>query len=327
MVTLAPGALAPLESATVPAMLPYTAWAADCVAGHPTAISRATQGPTALFDRLRTKGRSRLGAIASPLPQHGPSSVLSIRIRPGAILTLRASCRAAGSDDAWPDFSARGVQARYHQATSMSAKGERDDAVRIAPGTRFGPYEVLGLLGSGGMGEVYRARDPRLGREVAVKVLPRDMSSDPDRLRRFEQEARAAGALNHPNLVAVFATGQHEGNPYVVFELLDGVPLRQRLGPGPLPARKAVDYAAQIAQGLAAAHEKGIVHRDLKPENLFVTKDGRLKILDFGLAKLRPALDPDGSRVEGETASAITAGGVVPGTVRSKFAPPGRGGP
>ena len=197
----------------------------------------------------------------------------------------------------------------------MSAKGERDDAVRIAPGTRFGPYEVLGLLGSGGMGEVYRARDPRLGREVAVKVLPRDMSSDPDRLRRFEQEARAAGALNHPNLVAVFDTGQHEGNPYVVFELLDGVTLRQRLGPGPLPARKAVDYAAQIAQGLAAAHEKGIVHRDLKPENLFVTKDGRVKILDFGLAKLRPALDPHAPREESTTVSAATGAGVVLGTV------------
>ena len=190
----------------------------------------------------------------------------------------------------------------------MSAKGERDDAVRIAPGTRFGPYEVLGLLGSGGMGEVYRARDPRLGREVAVKVLPRDMSSDPDRLRRFEQEARAAGALNHPNLVAVFDTGQHEGNPYVVFELLDGVTLRQRLGPGPLPARKAVDYAAQIAQGLAAAHEKGIVHRDVKPENLFVTKDGRVKILDFGLAKLRPALDPHAPREEGATVSTDRGG-------------------
>jgi len=172
----------------------------------------------------------------------------------------------------------------------------------IAPDTRLGPYRVLSPLGAGGMGEVYRAHDERLGREVAVKVLPAESSADPDRLRRFEQEARAVGALNHPNLVAVFDTGRHEGNPYVVFELLEGATLRQRLGGGPLPARKAVDYAVQIAQGLAAAHEKGIVHRDLKPENLFVTKDGRVKILDFGLAKLRPALDPDGSRVEGETA-------------------------
>jgi serine/threonine protein kinase len=124
------------------------------------------------------------------------------------------------------------------------------------------------------MGEVYRARDDRLGREVAVKVLPAESTNDPDRLRRFEQEARAAGALNHPNLTAVFDTGRHEGNPYVVFELLDGVTLRQRLGGGALPVRKAVDYAGQIAQGLAVAHEKGIVHRDLKPENIFVTRDG-----------------------------------------------------
>jgi Tol biopolymer transport system component len=163
------------------------------------------------------------------------------------------------------------------------------------------------------MGEVYRARDERLGREVAVKVLPADYSSDPDRLRRFEQEAKAAGALNHPNLVAVFDTGQHEGDPYVVFELLDGVTLRQRLGPGPLAVRRALDYAVQIAQGLAAAHEKGIVHRDLKPENLFVTRDGRVKILDFGLAKLRPTLDPDAPRTEGN--STATGAGVVLGTV------------
>jgi len=165
------------------------------------------------------------------------------------------------------------------------------------------------------MGEVYRARDKRLGREVAVKVLPVASSTDPDRLRRFEQEARAAGALNHPNLLAVFDTGQHEGNPYVVFELLDGVTLRQRLGPGALPVRKAVDFAVQIAQGLAAAHEKGIVHRDLKPENLFVTKDGRVKILDFGLAKLRPTLDPDAPRTEGGSDSTATGAGVVLGTV------------
>jgi len=185
----------------------------------------------------------------------------------------------------------------------------------IESGVRLGPYEVLSPLGAGGMGEVYRARDERLGREVAVKVLPPDYSSDPDRLRRFEQEAKAAGALNHPNLVAVFDTGQHEGNAYVVFELLDGVTLRQRLGPGPLPVRKAVDYAVQIAQGLAAAHEKGIVHRDLKPENLFVTKDGRVKILDFGLAKLRPTLDPDAPLPEGGSVSTATGAGVVLGTV------------
>jgi Tol biopolymer transport system component len=165
------------------------------------------------------------------------------------------------------------------------------------------------------MGEVYRGRDERLGREVAVKVLPPDYSADSDRLRRFEQEAKAAGALSHPNLVAVFDTGQHEGNPYVVFELLDGVTLRQRLGPGPLPVRKAVDYAVQIAHGLAAAHEKGIVHRDLKPENVLVTKDGRVKILDFGLAKLRPTLDPEAPRLVGTPVPTATGAGVVMGTV------------
>src|SRR4029453_12202400 len=134
---------------------------------------------------------------------------------------------------------------------------------------------------------VYRAKDPRLGRDVAVKVLPASFSQDPDRLRRFEQEARAAGLLNHPNITSVFDIGSHDGAPYVVSELLEGETLRSRLASGPISTRKALDYAIQIARGLAAAHEKGIVHRDLKPENLFVTKDGRVKILDFGLAKLR----------------------------------------
>jgi len=165
------------------------------------------------------------------------------------------------------------------------------------------------------MGEVYRARDGRLGREVAVKVLPSAFSADRDRLRRFEQEARAASALNHPNILAIYDVGTHGGAPYVVSELLEGETLRERLAGAGLSVRKAVDYAIQIAEGLAAAHEKGIVHRDLKPENLFVTKDGRLKILDFGLAKLTRPEVPSGPLTEAPTATAGTEPGVVMGTV------------
>jgi len=152
--------------------------------------------------------------------------------------------------------------------------------------TRLGPYEIVSAIGAGGMGEVYRARDPRLGREVAIKILPASFSSDPSRLQRFEQEARAAAALNHPNILAVHDIGTQDGSPYIVSELLDGSTLRERLRTGPLPVRKALDCAQQSARGLAAAHDKGIVHRDLKPENIFITNDGRVKILDFGLAKL-----------------------------------------
>src|SRR5579862_9758892 len=156
-------------------------------------------------------------------------------------------------------------------------------------GTKLGPYEIVSMVGAGGMGEVYRARDSRLKRDVAVKVLPKAVSLDAERLRRFEQEALATAALNHPNILAVFDIGATEGAPYVVSELLEGETLRDRLRTGPIPLRKALDYALQIAHGLAAAHEKGIIHRDLKPENLFLTKDARIKILDFGLAKLTQA--------------------------------------
>jgi eukaryotic-like serine/threonine-protein kinase len=151
---------------------------------------------------------------------------------------------------------------------------------------RLGPYEILALLGSGGMGEVYRARDPRIGRQVAIKVLPAAFATDPDRLRRFEQEARAAGSLKHPSILVIHDVGSDDGEPYIVSELLDGETLRERLNTGVLPHAKALDYARQIAQGLAAAHDRGIIHRDLKPENLFLTTDGHIKILDFGLAKL-----------------------------------------
>lgn len=185
--------------------------------------------------------------------------------------------------------------------------------MRLAAGSKLDGYEILALLGTGGMGEVYRARDSQLKREVAIKVLPHFVSQDPDRLRRFEQEAQAAAALNHPNILAVHQFGSFEGAPYLVSELLEGGTLRQQLAHGSMPIRKAIDYGAQIAQGLAAAHEKGIVHRDLKPENLFVTKDGRVKILDFGLAKLTPARPAPNDL--GTTVNLATDPGMVMGTV------------
>ncbi len=184
----------------------------------------------------------------------------------------------------------------------------------LTAGARLGPYEIHSVVGAGGMGEVYRARDPRLGRDVAIKVLPAGIS-DPERLARFEQEARAAAALNHPNILAVFDFGTHAGAPYIVAELLEGQTLRDRLDAGGVAVRKAVDYAIQIARGLAAAHDKGIVHRDLKPENVFVTADERVKILDFGLAKLtQPQAAISGASMAA-TAIGDTAPGMVMGTV------------
>jgi len=226
----------------------------------------------------------------------------------------------------------------------------------LSPGFKLGPYEIVESIRAGGMGEVYRARDARLGRDVAVKVLPASLSRDAERLKRFEQEARAASALNHTNILSIFDVGSHEGAPYLVMELLEGETLRERLNnhagrkskgrvqasqptpgsgatgsgaPGAgsggvdaasnpqmgivLPARKITDYGIQIANGLAAAHEKGIVHRDLKPENIFLTRDGHVKILDFGLAKLT---GPQGNgQAEGETVSLATDPNVVMGTV------------
>lgn len=185
----------------------------------------------------------------------------------------------------------------------------------LAAGMRLGPYEVISLVGSGGMGEVYRARDPRLGREVAIKVLPRHLSDDAERLRRFEQEARAASMLNHPNILTIYDIGVEDGTVFVVSELLTGETLRERQGGSPLPVRKAVEYSLQIAHGLAAAHEKGIVHRDLKPENLFVTKDGRVKILDFGLAKLISTEPAPANQSRIQTVDPGTQPGMVLGTV------------
>ncbi len=177
----------------------------------------------------------------------------------------------------------------------------------IPAGARLGPYEILAPLGAGGMGEVYRARDTKLDRDVAIKVLPGRLAADPDALARFEREAKTVAALSHPNLLGIYDFGSHDGVAYAVTELLSGETLRDRLSAGPIPHRKAIEYALQVARGLAAAHEKGVVHRDLKPENVFVTNDGRVKILDFGLAKASP--------IERFESGAATFGGTEPGTV------------
>jgi eukaryotic-like serine/threonine-protein kinase len=181
----------------------------------------------------------------------------------------------------------------------------------IPAGTKLGPYEIQSQIGAGGMGEVYRARDSRLGREVAIKILPESFAQDAERLRRFEQESQAVAALNHPNILAIYDVGTRDGSPYLVSELLEGESLRAILEKGPIPQRKAIEYAVQIANGLAAAHDKGIVHRDLKPDNLYVCRDGRVKILDFGLAKMAAKETPG---VDGATMTQHTAAGVVMGT-------------
>jgi eukaryotic-like serine/threonine-protein kinase len=183
----------------------------------------------------------------------------------------------------------------------------------VSAGQKIGPYEVVGQIGAGGMGEVYRAHDARLGRDVAIKVLPSSFSSDPGRRQRFAQEARAAAALNHPNILSIYDIGEWQGAPYIVSELLAGETLRDRLKGGALPTRKAVDYALQVTRGLAAAHDRGIVHRDLKPENIFLTEDGRVKILDFGLAKLTQPEQGDAAS-EAATVQVVTDAGVVMGT-------------
>jgi serine/threonine-protein kinase len=186
--------------------------------------------------------------------------------------------------------------------------------LNLSSGHRLGPYEILAPLGAGGMGEVYRARDTRLGREVAVKVLPPEVAEDPGRRRRFEQEAQAASALNHPAIITIHDIGQEAGVLYVVFELVEGETLRAALSAGPVSRAKAIDWALQISRGLSAAHERGIVHRDLKPENLIVTRDGRMKILDFGLAKVVPGF----GETAGTTAPTLTHAtepGVVLGTI------------
>ncbi len=178
----------------------------------------------------------------------------------------------------------------------------------LAPGTRLGAYEILSPLGSGGMGEVYRARDSKLDRDVAIKVLPQHLSNNPEALARFEREAKALAALSHPNIIAIHDFGREGGIYYVVTELLEGETTRHRLEDGPMPWRKAVEIAIAVADGLSAAHAKGIIHRDLKPENLFLTTDGRVKILDFGLARWKSPSDTL------PTAATITDPGTVMGT-------------
>src|ERR1035441_10604155 len=196
----------------------------------------------------------------------------------------------------------------------------------LTSGTKLGPYEIQSALGAGGMGEAPRARAARLNRDVAVKILPAAFSVDPERLQRFAQESRAAAALNHPNILSIFDIGEDRGAPYVVSELLEGDTLRDRLRDGALSSRKAIEYAQQIARGLAAAHEKGIVHRDLKPENLFITNDGHAKILDFGLAKfIRPERDGSDNTATVQVATEAgtvlgTAGYMSPEQVRGKEA-------
>src|ERR1700689_4941745 len=188
----------------------------------------------------------------------------------------------------------------------------------LLPGTHLGPYEIVMLLGAGGMGEVYRARDARLGRVVAIKILPAEFAADSDRLLRFEREARSASALNHPNIVTIYDLGQDGSTHYIAMELIEGKTLRELLAAGSLPIRRSIEIAAQVAEGLAKAHEAGIAHRDLKPDNLMITDDGFIKILDFGLAKL---VSPNG---EGPGAQTMSGRQTAPGggTGTGQYMPP-----
>ncbi len=181
----------------------------------------------------------------------------------------------------------------------------------LTPGTRLGTFEIVAKIGEGGMGEVYRARDSKLDRDVAIKVLPQSVAADPDTLARFEREAKAVAALSHQNILAIHDFGNHDGIAYAVMEFLEGETLRGKLDAGPIAEKQAVDYAIQVARGLSAAHGKGIVHRDLKPENLFVTHDGHLKILDFGLAK---RVETVATEMTAPTRSGHTEPGTILGT-------------
>src|SRR5438477_12974155 len=194
----------------------------------------------------------------------------------------------------------------------------------LSAGTRVGPYEVITLLGEGGMGQVYRGRDPRLGRDIAIKVLPKESWHDTEAKARFEREARAVASLSHPNVIAVHDFGEQSGTFYVITELLEGKTLRDRMLDANVPWRKAVEIGAEIAEGLAAAHARSIVHRDLKPENVYLTSDGRVKILDFGLARFRPPSSPQeeaSTRTETEPGTVMgTVGYMSPEQVRGERA-------
>ena len=244
-------------------------------------------------------------------------------------LAIPASDRAAFLAGACPDEEMRRraesllvdvdsagafLEAPALEAAAAILEESRKHAPALTPGRRLGRYEILSPLGAGGMGEVYRARDSKLKRDVAVKVLPGYVSGDPEFLARFEREASAVAALSHPNILSIFDFGNEDGVAFAVMELLEGNTLREMLAAGPISQRKAADYAQQVARGLWAAHERGVVHRDLKPENLFVTRDGQVKILDFGLAKNVGRAAP-GKQTSAPTVSGHTQPGTVMGTV------------
>ncbi len=199
--------------------------------------------------------------------------------------------------------------------TKCAVRARKEASAELKAGVSLGPYEIVAQIGAGGMGEVYKARDTRLGRDVAIKVLPAGFADDAERLKRFEREAKATAALSHPNILAVHDVGTHEGVPYLVEELLEGESLKDRLARGALPVPEAVEIAVQVAHGLAAAHEKHIVHRDLKPGNVFITKDGTVKILDFGLAKLVESVPPGDAETLTQAPTTATEFGRVLGTL------------
>jgi Tol biopolymer transport system component len=281
----------------------------------PVILSSVTLSSGPLFGetRITLKPSAGLGPVidgASPHPR-----VLAIRIGSAKIAVVNLGANSDFNMGLKVAIAVAGVSGNSQELCRFCARHtrwgdryNRRNTMPIPPGTSIGPYEIVGWLGAGGMGEVYRARDPRLGRNVAIKVIPESFAGNATRLIRFEQEARAAGQLNHPNILAVYDVGNHRGSPYIVSELLEGESLRSRLGGGALTPRRAIEYACQIADGLAAAHDKGIVHRDMKPDNLFVTNDGRVKILDFGIAKLTASEAEPAAGAATETAAGTMIG-------------------